>query len=312
MPRQDEPPQGPSDVPRHRWWPVLRRSIRRFRSHNLADWAAALTYYGVLSLFPALLALVSVVGLLGADAVDALLDNLRSLTPGPARDLLDTAVRQVRGGTGEAGVALAVGVLLALWSASGYVAAFIRAANAVYGVGEGRPAWQTLPLRLGLTLALLVLLALTVLSVVLTGSLADRVGEVLGIGDTAVTAWNYAKWPALVLLVSLLVTLLYRVAPDVRQPGLGWLAPGSLLAVVLWLAASAAFAGYVANFDSYNRTYGSLATVVVFLVWLWLSHIAVLLGLEFNVELERDRAAASGHPVGDGPVAEPRDTRGRD
>lgn len=312
MSRQAEPLQGPTELPRRRWWPVLRRSVRRFRSHNLVDWAAALTYYGVLSLFPALLALVSVVGLLGADAVDALLDNLRSLTPGPARDLLDTAVRQVRGGTGQAGVALAVGVLLALWSASGYVAAFIRAANAVHGVEEGRPAWRTLPLRLGLTLALLVLLALTVLSVVLTGSLADRMGEVLGIGDTAVTAWSYAKWPALVLLVSLLVALLYRVAPDVRQPGVRWLTPGSLLAVVLWLAASAAFAGYVANFDSYNRTYGSLATVVVFLVWLWLSHIAVLLGLEFNVELDRDRAAASGPPADAPSSPEPRAPRTHD
>ena len=280
------PPSGPSSS-RARLVRALRRTVTEYRRDNLGDWAASLTYYGVLSIFPALLALVSIVGVLGTSAVDELIDNLGELAPGPARSLLTGALAEVRDGPGKAGVALVVAVLLALWSASGYVAGFMRAANAVYGTTEGRPTWKTLPLRLGLTLALLLLVAVSGVAVVFTGTLAKQAGGVLGVGDTAVRIWDVAKWPVLVFLVSLMFALLYWVAPDVHRPGFRWVSPGSLLAVLIWIVASAAFAFYVANFGSYNKTYGSLAAAIVFLVWLWITNSAILLGLEFNAELDR-------------------------
>ncbi|CAL9340630.1 hypothetical protein SUDANB38_00261 [Streptomyces sp. enrichment culture] len=203
----------------------------------------------------------------------------------------------------------AVGLLAALWSASGYVAAFIRTANAVYDLPEGRPVWKLTPLRVGLTVVLMVLLAASSVIVVFTGPLARRAGEVIGAGDAAVTVWGIAKWPVLVVLVMLMLALLYWRAPNVRGLGFRWLSPGSVAAVLLWLLASGGFALYVANFGSYNKTYGALAGVVVFLVWLWLSNLAVLLGLELNAELARQRAIRAGLPPTEEPYVEPRDTR---
>ena len=203
-----------------------------------------------------------------------------------------------------------ISIAVALWSASGYVAAFMRASNAIYDMPEGRPVWKTLPVRVGLTLVLLVLLALSTIAVVLTGGLAEKVGNLIGLGDTAVTAWNIAKWPVLLLVVSFMFALLYWAAPNVKQAGFRWVSPGGILAVVGWLIASLAFAFYVGNFGSYNKTYGALGGVVVFLVWLWISNIVILLGAEFNAELERGRAIEAGmRPEDREPFAEPRDTR---
>ncbi|BAJ26352.1 YihY/virulence factor BrkB family protein [Kitasatospora setae] len=288
---------------------VLRRTAGEFLDDELPDRAAALTYYGVLAVFPALLVLVSILGLLGGPVTGAVLDNLRQLAPGPARDVLSGSVEQLRDGRGAGGVFAAVGLLGALWSASGYVAAFIRAANAVYDIREGRPVWKLTPLRVGLTLVLMVLLLASAVIVVFTGPLAERAGDLLGIGPTAVTVWSVAKWPVLVLLVSVMIALLYWAAPNVRGRGWHWISPGSLLAVLLWLALSGGFAAYVAWFGSYNRTYGTLAGVVVFLVWLWLSNLAVLLGLEFDAELARERAVEHGLPPDAEPFLPPRDTR---
>jgi membrane protein len=197
----------------------------------------------------------------------------------------------------------------ALWSASGYIAAFMRAANVVWDVEEGRPIWKTLPVRLGVTLVVVLLLAVSVLAVVLTGGLADRAGQLLGLGDTFVTVWDIAKWPVLVLVVALILALLYYAAPNVRHPKFQWLSPGSLVAIALWIIASAAFAFYVANFGSYDKTYGSIAAVIVFLVWLWITNVAVLLGAEFNAEIERGRQIEAGFPEDREPFLEPRDTR---
>ncbi|WP_030669227.1 YihY/virulence factor BrkB family protein [Streptomyces rimosus] len=301
--------EKPTTVIAHSWWDVLRRTGKEFVDDELHDRAAALTYYGVLSLFPALLLLVSMLGVIGQSATDAILKNLEEITPGAARDILSEAVRQLRDGPGTGSVLAVLGLLGALWSASSYIAAFIRAANAVYDLPEGRPVWKTLPLRLGVTVVLMVLLAASAVIVVFTGTLARRAGRGLGIGDTGLAVWSVAKWPVLVLLVVLMITILYRATPNVRSPGLRWLTPGSFLAVVLWLAASAGFALYVANFGSYNKTYGTLAGVIIFLVWLWLSNLAVLLGLEFDAELARQRAIAEGHPPREEPYVEPRDTR---
>ncbi len=302
-------PEKPTDLQKPALGGVLKRTAREFKEDNVTDWAAALTYYGVLAIFPALLALVSIVGLLGQSATQALVDNLGQVAPGPAKEIFTTAIENLQQSQGAAGVLFVVGLAAALWSASGYVAAFMRASNAIYDVEEGRPFWKTGPVRLGVTLVMLVLLAISALAVVLTGGLADQVGRLLGLGTTVVTIWDVAKWPVLLVIVSLMFAILYWASPNVRQPGFRWLSPGGLLAVILWLLASAAFAFYVANFGSYNKTYGALGGVIVFLVWLWISNIAVLLGAEFNAELERGRQIEAGHPPDKEPFLEPRDTR---
>ncbi|MFG3229957.1 YihY/virulence factor BrkB family protein [Kitasatospora sp. NPDC048194] len=305
----EEGPDEPTQVPARGWFGVLRRTGREFLDDELPDRAAALTYYGVLAVFPALLVLVSVLGLVGTSATDAVLDNLQKLAPGSARDILHTAITQLQGSRSTGGVLAVVGVAGALWSASGYIAAFIRAGNAVYDIREGRPVWKTLPLRVGLTLLMMVLLTASAVIVVFTGPLAERAGDLLGVGHTAVTVWSIAKWPVLVVLVSFMIALLYWAAPNVRGRGFRWISPGSVLAVLLWLVLSGGFAAYVANFGSYNRTYGTLAGVIVFLVWLWLSNLAILLGLEFDAELARERAIEGGMPPGEEPYVPPRDTR---
>lgn len=280
---------------------MLKRTVSEFRADNVTDWAAALTYYGVLSIFPALIALISVVGLLGSSATSSLLDNLKAFTPGPAKDILTNAVTGLSRSQSSSGVLFVVGLALALWSASGYVAAFMRAANSIWDAPEGRPIWKTLPVRLGVTVVTLVVLAAGAVAVVVSGPVAQRVGDLLGLGSAAVTAWEIAKWPALVLLFGLLLSILYYAAPNVIHPGFRWVTPGGVLAIIVWIAASAAFALYVAAFSSYNKTYGSLGGVIVFLIWLWVSNIAILLGAEFDAELARERAIASGQPADEEP-----------
>jgi len=290
-------------------WGALKRTVREFREDNLTDWAAALTYYSILAIFPALLVLVSILGLVGESATQPLIDNLGTVAPGPAKDIFTNAIKNLQGSQGAAGVLFVVGLAGALWSASGYVGAFMRASNAIYDMPEGRPVWKTIPTRVGLTLVLMFLLAITALAVVLTGGLARRAGDLIGVGGTAVDVWNVAKWPVLLIVVSFMFAFLYWAAPNVRQPGFRWVSPGGLLAVVGWLVASGAFAFFVSNFGSYNKTYGALDGVIVFLVWLWISNIMILLGEEFNAELERGRAIDSGmDPPDREPFAEPRDT----
>jgi membrane protein len=307
---RDRAPDEPTDLGAGGWWAALKRTVREFKDDNLTDWAAALTYYGVLAIFPALLVLTSILGLVGESATQPLIDELGKVAPGPAKEIFTNAIENLQGDQGAAGVIFIVGLLGALWSASGYVSAFMRASNAIYDIEEGRPIWKTLPVRVGLTLVLLVLLAVTTLAVVLTGGLAKEVGNLIGLGDTAVTVWNIAKWPVLLLVVSFMFALLYWAAPNVKQPGFRWVSPGGILAVLGWLIASAAFAFYVSNFGSYNKTYGALGGVIVFLVWLWISNVMILLGAEFNSELERGRAIEGGmRPEDREPFAEPRDTR---
>ena len=308
----DRPPETPGELRAGGWSGALKRTISEFKEDNLTDWAAALTYYGVLAIFPALLVLVSVFGLIGASATQPLIDNLGKVAPGPAQDIFTSAIKNLQGSRGAAGFMFIVGLLVALWSASGYVAAFMRASNSIYDVEEGRPVSKTLPTRVGLTLVLIVLLALSALAVTLTGGLAKQVGRAFGVGDTAITAWDIAKWPVLLLVVSFMFALLYWVAPNVKHPKFSWVSPGGALAVLGWVLASLAFAFYVATFGSYNKTYGALAGPIIFLVWLWISNIVVLFGAELNAELERGRAIATGHPAHREPFVEPRDTRKMD
>ncbi|WP_078888521.1 YihY/virulence factor BrkB family protein [Streptomyces sclerotialus] len=301
-------PKGPGDLPKQSYKAVFKRTAKEFKKDNLTDLAAALTYYGVLAIFPAALALVSILGLMGSGTIQPMIDNVGKFAPGAARDVITSMLKQMQGSGGKAGIALVIGIVIALWSASGYIAAFMRAANAVYDIEEGRPAWKILPTRFLITVVTVVLLAVISVAVVFTGSLAQKAGDVLGLGSTAVTVWNIAKWPVMVILISFIIALLYWAAPNVRRR-FRWVTPGSLLAILLWLVASALFALYVANFASYNKTYGSLAGIIIFLVWLWISNLAILLGLEFNAEMERSRAMEAGHPRDEEPYAEPRDTR---
>ena len=288
---------------------TLKRTVREFREHNLTDWAAALTYYSVLAIFPALLALVSVLGLVGHSATQPLIDNLGKVAPGPAKDIFTSAIQNLQKSQGAAGFAFVIGLALALWSASSYVAAFMRASNAIYDVEEGRPIWKTLPTRVGTTLVLLLMLAVVAIGVTLTGGLARQVGNLIGVGGTAVDVWNIAKWPVILVIAMTMFAFLYWAAPNVKQPKVRWVSPGSVLGVLLWILASAAFAFYVAQFASYNKTYGALGGVIVFLVWLWISNIAVLLGAEFNAELERGRLIEAGQDADEEPFLEPRDGR---
>ena len=229
-------PDGPTDLKARSWRGVLSRTVREFKEDNLTVWAAALTYYGILAIFPAIIALVSILGLIGPSATQPLLDNVSQVAPGPAKDILTSTIQNLQSNRGSAGVMFFVGIALALWSASGYVAAFMQASNAIYDIPEGRPIWKTLPVRFGVTVVLVVLLAVTAVAVVLTGSLAKQAGDVVGVGSTAVTVWDIAKWPVLLLIVSLMFAILYYFSPNVKQPGFRWVSPGGLLAVVVWIA----------------------------------------------------------------------------
>jgi membrane protein len=307
-PRQKAPAR-PTELAARSWWGVLTRTLMEFKDDNLSDWAAALTHYAVLSIFPALLALVSILGLLGTSATQPLIDNLGTLTPTAARDVVSGAIENLQRSRSAAGLAFVGGLAVALWSASGYVAAFMRASNAIYDVEEGRPIWKTIPTRLGITVVVVILLAISAVAVVLTGGLAQQVGNLLGMGSVAVMVWDIAKWPVLLLIVGLVFAILYRASPNVRQTGFRWVTPGGIIAVVVWVVASAAFAFYVANFASYNKTYGAIAGVIIFLLWLWISNTAILFGAEFNAELERGRRIEMGEPPEREPFLEPRDTR---
>jgi membrane protein len=307
--RSGSAPRTLTDMPKAGWLAILKRSIREFKHDDITDRAAALTYYGVLALFPAVLVLVSILGLLGKSTTQQVLSNLGQVAPGGVHTFLTNVVTQVQGKAGAAGVAGIIGIVIALWSTSSYVAAFMRASNAIYDVDEGRPIWKTGPVRLLTTIALVIMLVIAAAIVVLTGPIANQVGTAFGIGHAAVLIWDIAKWPVLLIIVSVMFSLLYKASPNVRQPAFRWVSAGGILAVIIWLITSGLFAVYVSFSGSYNKTYGSLATVIIFLVWLWISNIAILLGAEFNAETQRERAIRAGLPEDVEPFAELRDTR---
>jgi membrane protein len=273
---------------------TLKRTVKEFSEDNLTDWAAALTYYGVLALFPALIALVSIVGLL-VDP-DELSDALTTIVPGSAAATINPVIEQIASNTATAGLGLVIGLAAAIWSASGYVGAFTRAANIVYETPEGRKVWKLKPLQLLVTLIGVLFAAVIVAAVVLSGPVADAVGQALGLGSGVTTVWNIAKWPVIVVLVGLMIAVLYYATPNVRLRGFRFVSPGAAVAILVWAVASAAFAFYVANFGSYNKTYGALAGVVIFLVWFWLTNVALLFGIELDAEIERTKELKAGVP----------------
>ncbi len=291
----DPEPDDPTDLPKRSWWATLKRTAKEFSDDNVTDWAAALTYYSVLSLFPALLVLIAILGLVGGPkTTKALLDIVTQVAPSGAADTFRPTIEGVVNSKGGAGAVFGFGLLAAVWSASGYIGAFFRASNQVWEIEEGRGPVRLIPLRLAVTVLLLILVAAIVLALMISGPIAEAVGNVVGLGSTAVTVWSIAKWPVILIVVSGIVAFLYYVAPNARLPGFRWVTPGGLLAVVLAIVASLLFGVYVANFGSYNATYGALGGVIVFLLWLWIVNNALLFGSELDAELERSRELHKG------------------
>jgi membrane protein len=302
-------PDSPADLPKRSWRAIVVRAVKQIGPDELTDRAAALTYYGVQAIFPGLLVLVSILGLLGHSTTQSLIDNLGTITPGSVSSFIQTVIDNAQKQQATASIAGILGLVFAIWSASGYVAAFMRSANRIYGLPEGRPIWKTAPVRLAITLFTMICLIVGLVIVVATGAVADKLGQALGLGSTAVTVWDIAKWPVLLLLFVIMLAVLYSAGPNVRHGGFRWITPGAALAVVVWLVASGLFAVYVANFSSYNKTYGALAGVIIFLVWLWISNLAILLGVELDAELEHERALKEGVPPKEELYAIPKDTR---
>ena len=279
-------------------WATLKRAASEFQEDNLTDWAAALTYYGLLSLFPALIAMVSLLGLFGdpQTTTSSLTQIITSIGPESAAQTFEGPIDSVVSNQSAAGFAFVFGLLVALWSASGYIGAFMRASNLIYETAEGRPFWKLRPLQLAVTLVMVVAMALLALGLVLTGPIVEAVAGPVGLGSTAVDVWDVAKWPVMVAIFVLMVDLLYYASPNAKLRGFRWVTPGCLVAMAAWAVVSAAFAFYVANFGSYDKTYGTLGGLVALLVWLWISNLAILFGHQLNAERERSLEIEEGRP----------------
>lgn len=311
-PDPDDPakPDSPADLTRPSMLYVLRKTAREFGSDQCTDLAAALTYYAVLSLFPGLVVMVSLLGVFGQGkrTTDAVLQIVDELGPSSAVDTLRAPIQQLVEAP-SAGIALVVGITGALWSASGYIGAFGRAMNRIYEVQEGRPAWKLRPVQLLLTFAGLVAAAAVAFLLAVSGPLAAAVGDAVGLGPAAATTWAIARFPVILILVTGAVAVLYYAAPNVQQPKFRWISIGAAVAIVIWVVASVGFGFYVANFGSYNKTYGALAGVIVFLLWLWITNLALLFGAELDAELERGRQLQAGIAAERDLQLPPRDSR---
>jgi membrane protein len=312
--RADYAPRGTDARPTA--FATLKRTATAFSEDNLTDWAAALTYYGLLALFPALIALVGVIGFFAdpAGATQTITDVVSQLGPASAADTFAGPIQSVTSSSSTSGIMAIVGIAVALWAASNYVGSFMRASNVIYETPEGRPIWKLRPLQMLVTLVIVVLAAITLLALVVSGPLAEAIGGAIGLSDAAVTAYQIAKWPILVLLVITIFAVLYYASPNVKLRGFRWVTPGAVFALVVWIVASAAFAFYVANFGSYDKTYGSLGGVVALLVWFWITNLAILFGHELNAERERSHELAEGVPRADReiqlePRSEPKEQR---
>jgi membrane protein len=289
---------SPTDLPKRSWFGTLKRVVAGFRDDNVTDWAAALTYYAVLSIFPAFIAMISILGLVvdPATITRVVTDVVAQLGPESAVNTFKGPIEEISNNRSTALLGLIFGVAVALWTASNYVGAFMRASNAIYAREEGRPFWKLKPIQVFVTFVLVMMAALVVLALIVTGPVAEAIGNAVGLGSTAVTVWDIAKWPVMLLMVMLMLAILFWSAPNAKPVGFRWVSPGSVTAVLVWVLASAGFALYVANFGSYDKTYGTLGGVIVFLVWMWITNIALLLGAELNAETERARELAAGVP----------------
>lgn len=304
-------PSSPVEIKPVGWKFTAKNALREFGDDQCTDLAASLTYYTVMALFPGLMALVSLLALFGQSegGIDQLMKLVQELAPGEAAEQIKGPLTQMVNSPGT-GLALVIGLLSALWSASGYVGAFGRAMNRIYETAEGRPVWKLRPVNLAITLFCVVVAAVMLVALVISGPVAQAVGDVVGLGDQAVTTWGIVKWPVMVALLVLMVAVLYHFTPNVRQPNFRWISVGAAVAIVVWLLASALFALYVATAGNYSKTYGALAGVIVMLLWLWITNLALLFGAEVDSELERARQLQAGLPAEETLQLPPRDDAG--
>lgn len=291
-------PRRFGDLPDGAWRRIGKRTFDQYRADGITNLAAALTYRSILSLFPGLIALVALLGVVGQypRTFNAVLQIVADIAPHSTVQTISGPVRQIITDKGGAGALLGVGLLGTVWAASGYVGTFCWAANVVWEAKRGRSWYRQWPFNVAVTLIALVLVTSVLLALVLTGPVAAAVGRQLGVGSTGLEIWNIAKWPAIMLLVTLMISGLYYIAPNVRPPSWRWLTPGGVFAVIAWAGTSAAFGLYIANFGSYNKTYGTLGAIVTFLIWVWLTNIAALLGIELDSEIERERQMSIDQP----------------
>jgi membrane protein len=306
--RRDYKPEG--EAAKTGTFATLKRTLTEFQEDNLSDWAAALTYYGLLALFPALIAMVSLIGIFGdpKTTTGTLTEIIEEIGPASASETFKGPIESIVDNRSAAGFAFVIGLALALWSASGYVGAFTRASNIIYETPEGRPFWKLRPLQIAVTLAMIVMMALLAIGLVLTGPVVSAIAGPVGLGSTAVDIWNVAKWPVMAAIFILMVDVLYYTTPNVKLRGFKWVTPGALVAIVVWAVASAAFAFYVSNFSSYDKTYGTLAGLVVLLLWFWITNLAILFGHQMNAERERSAEIEEGRPRAEKEIQlEPRD-----
>nr|WP_314840856.1 YihY/virulence factor BrkB family protein [uncultured Microbacterium sp.] len=306
-------PDTPNDLHKRSWKYILQKTVREFSSDQCTDIAASLTYFAVLSIFPGLLAVFSLLGVFGQGkaASDAVMGIVEQVAPGDTADIIRGPIEQMADAPG-AGFALITGIVLAIWSASGYVGAFSRAMNRIYEIEEGRPFWKLKPAQLLVTVITVVLIVLAAVILVVSGPIAEAVGDALGLGSVPQTIWSIAKWPVLAFLVVLMLAILYYATPNARQPKFRWISMGALLAIVVLAVATLGFGFYVANFSNYDRTYGSFAGIIIFLLWLWIANLALLFGAEFDAELERGRQLQAGIAAEKDIQLPPRDTRRSD
>ena len=306
-------PDSPTDVSKPSWKYIAQKTFREFTKDQCPDLAAALTYYSVLSIFPALLALVSLLGIFGQPekTTGALLEIVQGFAPGDTVEAIREPVQQLSSSS-AAGLTLVIGILTALWSASGYVGAFGRAMNRIYEIDEGRPFIKLRGTMLAVTIATVLIVVLLAAMLVLSGPVAESIGNALGLGGAVLTVWNIAKWPLIILLVVAAIAILYYATPNVKQPKFRWMSLGSLIALVIFLLASLAFAFYVANFSSYNETYGTIGGVIISLLWLWILNMSLLFGAEFDAEMERGRQLQAGIEAEETIQLPPRDTKQSD
>jgi membrane protein len=289
---------------------TLKRTLTEFQEDNLSDWAAALTYYGLLSLFPALIAMVSLIGIFGdpQTTTQKLTDIITEIGPSSGAETFEGPIKSITENQSAAGFAFVFGLAAALWSASGYVGAFTRASNIIYETPEGRPFWKLRPLQIAVTLAMIIMMALLAVGLVLTGPVVEAIADPIGLSSTAVDVWNIAKWPVMAAIFILMVDVLYYTTPNVKLRGFKWVTPGAILSIVVWAIASALFAFYVSNFSSYDKTYGTLAGLVVLLLWFWITNLAILFGHQMNAERERSTEIEEGQPRAEKEIQlEPRD-----
>ena len=312
-PDDSRKPDSPTDVSKPSWKYIAKKTFREFTKDQCGDLAAALTYYGVLSLFPALLALVSLLGIFGQaeKTTAAMLEIVQGIAPGAALDVIKQPIEELASSS-TAGFTLILGILTALWSASGYVGAFGRAMNRIYEVDEGRPFIKLRGAMLAVTLTTVIIVALTAAMLVLSGPVAEAVGNAIGLGGVFLTAWNILKWPVVVLLVIAVIAILYYATPNVKQPKFRWMSLGSFIALMIFVLASLGFGFYVANFGSYNKTYGAIGGVIVMLLWLWILNMSLLFGAEFDAEMERGRQLQAGIEAEETIQLPPRDTKQSD